>query len=114
MSNDAAPAAAEPRLATFRAGFPPPAAIDSGSFGIKDGCLAFRRDGSDEWLVPVLPPGSAFSRDQSGAVDGIVIGSVPARLGARVRFGGGVSPYELGAAGRSCPGKTIIIGSLLP
>jgi len=114
MSNDTAPTTARYRLMTFKSGFPAPAAIDSGTFGISNDCLALRRDGSTEWLVAVVPPGSTFSTGENGAVDGVVVEGVSARFGTRVRFGGGVSPYDLGPAGRSCPGKTIIIGSLLP
>jgi hypothetical protein len=101
-------------MMTFKAGFPAPAAIDAGVFGISDGCLALRPDGSPDWLVAVVPPGSALSKDPTGAVDGVVIGGVSARFGTSIRFGGGVSPYDLGPDGQACPGKTVIIGSLLP
>lgn len=103
----------QPRVMTFKSNFPPPAAILLGTFGVRNGCLALQIEGSPDWLIAVVPPGSVTSEDAVGRADGVTIGGTDAHFGTKVRFGGGVSPYDLGSAGQMCPGPTVIVGSLI-
>lgn len=104
---------AQSRIMTFKPGFPPPASIGYGVFGLRNGCLVLRPEGLADWLVAVLPSGSSFTRDQNGLATGVTIEGRAAKFGERIRFGGGVAPYDLGAQGRPCPGPTVIVGNIL-
>ncbi|MFL6844404.1 MAG: hypothetical protein ACJ8ER_05940 [Allosphingosinicella sp.] len=98
---------------TFRSGYPPPAAISAGTFDLRNGCLVLKPEPGEAWLVAVVPPGSSFTRDSRGAPDGVTVEGASVRFGQLIRFGGGVTPYDLGEKGRACPGATVVVGSIL-